>query len=759
MRDKILRGKEDEDTPIILVGGKCDLSSRRDALQDLEYRKKYYHWEKGERIPVAPPTYEEGKALAKEWNCPFFEASAKGNINNDEIFFEAYREWKHWKNNNTSEIVDRSNISNVWMDCCTCTCCKFRDNEKNIVLEIPLLDNSYPNPCDDQYHKFNYQRSMRRNQLKLAFYKVKNVEPDRVQEPILSLKNFEINRRFSWHRFIKSLFCGMFLPIIIILQTCVFLVYTEKNDCVHFCKQIYADSFAFEKIHHSILLDLLGLVVGRYPNQDPDSAKGRAWFLRQTLAQKLQRILISILLCTTLFICYYNMSQIINKRLNVSVIESVGPLILFWILWLLLSCWIAYESKLEPSIPSTFRLRSTKLYLGERFSHVTDAHKFIRAYGWSRNKKWRLPVLETIIIIGSGLLYASIPCFSRLVIGDASTDWHRKTLFTSNGKTVELGAVIANFMLISSFMYAIEVQYNKHFHNYREWMLDLTMLLSKTTTNINDEDLEEHYIPQKGRNFSKDIFLSLTRRSNALGWLEIRSFLAAEGQLLFAEQELPTLWILLLTVSLSIFMLYHVFFVHGNSLQSILFEGAGVLCIICLVSLIRIAITGYQFESIQKLQERLLGEQRFFMRCSKKFNTQIEINNAHIQSVRQNASEQITDANSNIDLQYDEKEEEEEINIEEIKQNEAKYLRLKQNEVMNDNVMIDMWKDIHFISAQTDDIQNKSDKFGFIDNMLFIVERKDIFPRLFNVKLNSVLAKAIAGIILSGIIAVAKILL
>lgn len=45
---------------------------------------------------------------------------------------------------------------------------------------------------------------------------------------------------------------------------------------------------------------------------------------------------------------------------------------------------------------------------------------------------------------------------------------------------------------------------------------------------------------------------------------------------------------------------------------------------------------------------------------------------------------------------------------------------------------------------------------GFIDDMLFILQRKDIYLRLFKVKLNSVLAKAIAGVIVSGIAVIFK---
>merc|ERR1712176_1354671 len=117
-----------------------------------------------------------------------------------------------------------------------------------------------------------------------------------------------------------------------------------------------------------------------------------------------------------------------------------------------------------------------------------------------------------------------------------------------------------------------------------------------------------------GKEFSNFLFLSLSRRSNALGWLEIRSFLVIEGKLLFGEQELPTLFLMIATVSLSFFVLYRVYF-GEKAEQSILFNGTVVLMFICLLSLIRIAITGYQFQSLQEAQERLLGEQKLWVRC------------------------------------------------------------------------------------------------------------------------------------------------
>lgn len=66
--DKILRTKDTDKVPIVLAGNKCDLKDQRQVQ------------------------YEEGKELAAQWGCPFYETSAKMKLNNEVCIFELVRE-------------------------------------------------------------------------------------------------------------------------------------------------------------------------------------------------------------------------------------------------------------------------------------------------------------------------------------------------------------------------------------------------------------------------------------------------------------------------------------------------------------------------------------------------------------------------------------------------------------------------------------------------------------------------------------------
>lgn len=67
-REQILRVKEEELLPLLVVGNKCDLEERRQV------------------------SCEEATAKASEWGVPYVETSAKTRANVDKVFFDLMRE-------------------------------------------------------------------------------------------------------------------------------------------------------------------------------------------------------------------------------------------------------------------------------------------------------------------------------------------------------------------------------------------------------------------------------------------------------------------------------------------------------------------------------------------------------------------------------------------------------------------------------------------------------------------------------------------
>jgi len=68
LREQILRVKDRENVPMVLVGNKCDLGDQRVISTD------------------------QGQELARKWSCTFMESSAKNRINVENIFTDLIKQ-------------------------------------------------------------------------------------------------------------------------------------------------------------------------------------------------------------------------------------------------------------------------------------------------------------------------------------------------------------------------------------------------------------------------------------------------------------------------------------------------------------------------------------------------------------------------------------------------------------------------------------------------------------------------------------------
>ena len=83
-RDQIIRTRNDESVPFILVGNKCDLSDSREVSQS------------------------QAQNLAENWKVSYVETSAKTNENVDKAFFDLLRKVHVRKPNSNITIEENS---------------------------------------------------------------------------------------------------------------------------------------------------------------------------------------------------------------------------------------------------------------------------------------------------------------------------------------------------------------------------------------------------------------------------------------------------------------------------------------------------------------------------------------------------------------------------------------------------------------------------------------------------------------------------
>jgi len=95
LREQILRVKDTDDVPMVLVGNKCDLEDERVVGKD------------------------QGLNLARQFsNCAFMETSAKAKIGVNDIFFDLVRQInQRVPNKSTRDKKTRR------CRCCRSTCC------------------------------------------------------------------------------------------------------------------------------------------------------------------------------------------------------------------------------------------------------------------------------------------------------------------------------------------------------------------------------------------------------------------------------------------------------------------------------------------------------------------------------------------------------------------------------------------------------------------------------------------------------------
>lgn len=102
-QQQILRVKDKDYFPMILVGNKCDLETEREvSTQGVCYR--------GYSLFIYSCSYSflEGEAVARRFGCKFIETSAKSRLRVEDAFYDTVREIRRYNREMSSQTPGTS---------------------------------------------------------------------------------------------------------------------------------------------------------------------------------------------------------------------------------------------------------------------------------------------------------------------------------------------------------------------------------------------------------------------------------------------------------------------------------------------------------------------------------------------------------------------------------------------------------------------------------------------------------------------------
>ncbi|ETO12304.1 hypothetical protein RFI_25074 [Reticulomyxa filosa] len=273
--------------------------------------------------------------------------------------------------------------------------------------------------------------------------------------------------------------------------------------------------------------------------------------------------------------------------------EYLGPLQLWTATWIILACYVAAETKITPEMPNMLELRPFVLYFGKEESLRTTAYVFLRGFSKSTLEIHRLDATWDRLLISTcvAIIYALIPGITRSL--SDRRFWPSDLLHF----VIAVSAFVTNLLLVFVLTLVLQMQLMSGLQNYVEWMDDVTSLLDP-------EFAVQRQLP----------YLSLFRQSNALSWVEMRSYLYAKGLTIASRQEIFVGALVCIDMAMACYLFYRL--ISGKSQnssqlnQSETYNGILFLFFVIIYSLLRmLRITG-MLERIQTKQTALLNNQK-----------------------------------------------------------------------------------------------------------------------------------------------------
>ena len=166
--------------------------------------------------------------------------------------------------------------------------------------------------------------------------------------------------------------------------------------------------------------------------------------------------------------------------------------------------------------------------------------------------------------------------------------------WTSDGYEFHaIAAFCINLVLSFVLALCLQMQLLSGLDNYVEWMDDVSSLLDPIFS-------KERGLP----------YLSMIRQSNALSWIEMRTYLYTKGLIIFSRQEIFVLALVLINVFTVIYLLYRLLTDNSPLYESETYNAIFFWFIVVCYSLGSLLRTVRSVETLQLKQEALLRNQK-----------------------------------------------------------------------------------------------------------------------------------------------------
>ena len=472
------------------------------------------------------------------------------------------------------------------------------------------------------------------------------------------------------------IWCTMF-PFFVLMQTVIFCTYTaqwsiDKHGLSHVLDnatryRIFLLDFLYPLFPRSAVGATVGQrLLDTSQSSNLDEFATVDWFFRQTMSEKLFRILLSFVLLVLATMVCYNVAYFFileNETTNVSNMESLGCIIWFGILWILLSMWYGHTVISQPtvdslfssdereSMPLKFRIRvwstideddhdiSSKNVRSKFNGFYNDAvlpklHGFNKAELFCEKKNnskdnddekkfkpikygWRVDTREsTVDIFLSSLKFdqRKLPPTSVLTIFIGVSLFYslipsivrisQKSHFFGGDEwfDTDCNTVIRGWILNFILIFATQYLFEMALHRYfRDYRKLMTLIteLIEIPSDYSDDDEIE----------KNQLFLSFDDPINLLSWFEIRSYGYAKGRELFAQLELFITFFTLILIIDAVDISVSLFLNQGIRSTNRTILGIFFIFIINFGWLVRLFMLGMKFDQLQTRQEKAMMNQ------------------------------------------------------------------------------------------------------------------------------------------------------